>query len=241
MYNKKVMVGNSVAKKRTWQRVWYLASSAIVIAVLACSLVLVGMRLVGLQPVTVMSGSMTPNYPVGSLVYVKEVNSAGLKEGEVITFVTDDGTVVTHRIVEVVTETKEDGRTSVKYRTKGDANEVPDGKLVLPDNVLGTPVIIIPQLGYVAYYIQQPPWIYLVLVVGTLLVSSALMPSVMRARQRWAERKKGGATSTTKMKQTEKMGKETPNNLKTKVAKSGKAAKSKAAAKRSVAKKRGVE
>ena len=53
---------------------------------------LVGMRLFGFELYTVMSGSMEPEYHVGSLIYVKAVDPATLNQGDVITFVADEET-----------------------------------------------------------------------------------------------------------------------------------------------------
>ena len=51
---------------------------------------LVGVRLVGLQVFTVLSGSMEPTYHVGSLIYVKDVDYKELEAGDVITFMLDE-------------------------------------------------------------------------------------------------------------------------------------------------------
>jgi hypothetical protein len=98
-----------------------------------------------------------------------------LKKGDVITFMADEETVVTHRIDEVIHENA-DGETITKFRTKGDANDVADAKLVHYKNVLGVPAFSIPLLGYLAFYIQRPPGLYIALIVGTLLVASVFLP-----------------------------------------------------------------
>lgn len=67
----------------------------------------------------------------------------------------DENTVATHRVVEVVPD--EDDPSTLRFRTKGDANDAEDGSLVHYKNVIGTPVFTIPKLGYAANYIQPPP------------------------------------------------------------------------------------
>ena len=85
------------------------------------ALLLVGARLFGLQVYTVLSGSMEPTYHTGSLIYVKKVDPYTIRDGQVITFMLDENTIATHRVVGVVPD--EEDSTVVRFRTKGGANE----------------------------------------------------------------------------------------------------------------------
>ena len=76
-------------------------------------------NVLGYKPYNVLTGSMEPTYPVGSLIYIKKVAADTLKPGDVIT-VSSGGTPITHRIVEIDSEQK------LVY-TKGDANQNVDG------------------------------------------------------------------------------------------------------------------
>ena len=159
--------------KTIWNAVtWVIVAAAVLLAVL-----LVGARLVGLRTFTVLSGSMEPTYHTGSLIYVKKVDAANLSEGTVITFMLDENTVATHRIVGVVPDEDEPG--VVRYRTKGDANEAEDGSLVHYKNVIGTPVFSIPKLGYVANYIQHPPGTYVTISVGAMVLLLMFLPELI--------------------------------------------------------------
>ena len=160
---------------RRLQRFWYLSSSAIVAIILAFAVMLVAVRLFGFQMFTVTSGSMEPNYPVGALIYTSPVDAATIKEGDVITFMNNETTIVTHRVVEVVEETGTNGKV-LRFRTKGDVNNTSDGKLVHYKNVIGKPIVTIPMLGYVAYYLQRPPGLYISLIVCTFLISLIIIP-----------------------------------------------------------------
>ena len=77
-------------------------TTIIVVMVVILAIMLVGVRLFGLQVYSVLSGSMEPEYPVGSLIYVKKVDYKELKVGDPITFLLDKDTVVTHRIIVVL-------------------------------------------------------------------------------------------------------------------------------------------
>ena len=144
--------------------------------VVLLAIALVGVRLVGLQPFVVLSGSMEPTYHVGSLIYVKSVNHKDLGVGDPITYMVSQDTVVTHRIIEVLVD-EEDPET-IRYFTQGDANDVPDGSSVHYKNIIGKPVFSIPYLGYVSNYIQNPPGSYVSIAAGALLILLVFLPDI---------------------------------------------------------------
>ena len=145
--------------------------------VVLLAIALAGVRLIGLKPYVVLSGSMEPIYHVGSLIYVREVDPFELEAGDVITFMLDEDTVVTHRVVEVVPD--EDDPTVVRFKTKGDANEAADGSPVHYKNVLGTPVLTLPYMGYVSNFIQNPPGMYIAMAVVVLIFFAAFLPDAL--------------------------------------------------------------
>ena len=187
---KSLMYNKLVDKKRVIRRYWGIFTTIIVAIVFVLAVLLVFFRLFGYEIYTVMSGSMEPTYHVGSLIYVKPTDTNTLQKDDVITFMADENTVVTHRIDEIVTETADDGTETLKFRTKGDANGIADGKLVHYKNVLGKPSFSIPLLGYLAFYIQRPPGIYVALVVGTLLLAAVFLPMFTKGKEGTREKKK---------------------------------------------------
>lgn len=88
----------------------------------------------------VETGSMEPTLTVGSVIISKKPqDAAALKVGDIVTFRTETGYVVTHRIIEVIRG------SPVSYRTKGD-NPInsPDQELLVPERVIGVLVVKIP-------------------------------------------------------------------------------------------------
>ncbi len=158
------------------KKVWNAVNSILVALVVILAVLLVGARLVGLQVFTVLSGSMEPAYHTGSLIYVKKVDPASIKEGQAITFLLSENTVATHRVVEIVPDEEDPG--VLRFRTKGDANDSPDGGLVHYKNVIGVPVFTIPYLGYVANYIQRPPGMYVAIAAGAVLLLLVFLPDL---------------------------------------------------------------
>ena len=162
--------------KKTVFKIWNVISSILLGILLLLAILLAGGRPFGLRPLTVLSGSMEPTYHVGSLIYVKSVDYTELEPGDVITFMLDEDTLATHRIVEVVPDAEDP--TVLRFRTKGDANDVEDGGLVHYKNVVGTPVFSIPMLGYLASYIQNPPGMYIAISVGAILLLLIFIPDL---------------------------------------------------------------
>ncbi len=85
----------------------------------------------------VVTGSMEPTIPVGTLLISRQVDIGAVAANDIICFHTENaqiyGSVVTHRVVDILTGA--DG--SVLLKTKGDANLVADGYLVSRDNFIG--------------------------------------------------------------------------------------------------------
>jgi len=160
----------------TIKRVWNWISGVLVGIVVLLVLALVGVRLVGLKPYVVLSGSMRPTYEVGSLVYVKSVDYRELKVGDPITYMISQDTVVTHRIIEVLVD--EENPETLRFVTKGDANDQPDGASVHYKNIIGKPVFSVPYLGYVSNYIQNPPGMYIAIAAGAVLILLVFLPDV---------------------------------------------------------------
>lgn len=159
------------------KKIWNGVSTVVVILVVVLALLLAGARLVGLQVYTVLSGSMEPNYHVGSIIYVKEVKPETLKVGDAISFMISENTVATHRIIEVLPD--ENDANVIRFRTKGDNNDIPDTNPVHCNNVLGKVVGTIPLLGYLSDYVQNPPGTYIALCAAIILVLTVFLPDII--------------------------------------------------------------
>ena len=161
---------------RSIKKVWNWVSGVLVVIVALLAVALVGVRLFQLKPFVVLSGSMEPEYHVGSLIYVKSVDYKTLQVGDDITYMLDKDTVVTHRIIEVLVD-EEDPET-LRYFTQGIANEVPDATSVHYKNIIGKPVFTIPYLGYVSNYLQNPPGMYIAIAAGAILILLVFLPDL---------------------------------------------------------------
>jgi signal peptidase len=180
--------GRSVAK-----RIGNAVSWVVSILIIAAALLMLVPALLGLQRYVIVSGSMEPTIPTGSVVYDEAVPVPELKVGDVITFLppkefefTDP---VTHRIVDISPVTAGSKINdeavpsgSVQIHTKGDANEDVDPWAMVPDQPeMARVKFHIPWLGYV-YMALSNRWVQL-LVIGL----PALVIGIMVVVALWRE------------------------------------------------------
>ena len=85
-------------------RIWNVLLTLFLLIAAALVIAFAGVRLVGLTPYAVLSGSMEPQYPVGSLIYVKDADPSSVEVGQAITFRQGSGTLVTHQVYEIDSE-----------------------------------------------------------------------------------------------------------------------------------------
>lgn len=201
------------------RKIWSLISTLLVTCMILLAIALVGVRVVGLTPYAVLSGSMEPAYHVGSLIYVKDIAPEDVEIGTPITFVVNEELLVaTHRVVDIETFTTkqeliadeagnpildENGKEqyqevpldepSYYYQTKGDANEEVDGSPVYYKNLLGTPVFTIPYLGYLSSWLQTRQGMIMGISIALVVIILTFMPDILRALDDKPEDKKKSA------------------------------------------------
>lgn len=118
-----------------------LSALLIVLLAIALAAVLVSKLVFGVEMKAVLTGSMEPELPVGSLLIIKPAEYTEIKVGDDITFVRDENlTLVTHRVIQKDDETQ-------KITTQGIANNSPDNPTSF-ENVVGKVVFHIPVVGY---------------------------------------------------------------------------------------------
>jgi signal peptidase len=170
------------------KKFWNVFSWALIAIIVVLAILLAGVRLVGLRPFMVLSGSMEPTYHVGALIYVKPCDPADVKVGDAITFVLDENlTVATHRVVSI------DAANQYFY-TKGDANNASDGAPVYFKNLIGRPVFTIPYLGYVSNWITNPPGMYITITAAAVFVILLFLPDAVRKADEADKRKERAET-----------------------------------------------
>ena len=117
----------------------------LLIAVILACIPLTVPRVMGYQIYSVVTGSMEPEIPVGSMVYVKSIAPKELKEKDVVAFYggRDTNAIITHRVVH-------NNLISGQIITKGDANKTADMNPVSYSDVIGIVEYTIPKAGALA-------------------------------------------------------------------------------------------
>ncbi|WP_439026236.1 signal peptidase I [Haloarchaeobius sp. DT45] len=120
------------------------------------------------QTYVVLTGSMEPAISPGDVVVVSKVNPETVAVGDVIVYTRSGQDVpTTHRVLEV-TETEQG---QLAFRTKGDANEDPDSRLVPASNLIGAVTLTLPFIGHVIAFVNSPEgFIAMVLLPFGLLI-----------------------------------------------------------------------
>jgi signal peptidase len=141
-------------------------------------------RLAGATPYVILTGSMQPQMPPGTLVVVKPVKADEITTGAVVTYQlrSGDPTVVTHRVTSVGL----DGHGELRFVTKGDANEQPDTRQVMPVQIKGQRWYYVPYLGYVTSVVtgEQRQIGLMIVVIGLFGYSAAMFLGAARDRRR---------------------------------------------------------
>jgi len=152
----------------TARRATRLATSVVGGVVLCACLAMLFLLGIGPQfgwyrTATVLSGSMTPKLPIGSVVVEAKINNVQIKVGDVITYhyPTGDHHLITHRVARII-----EAGSRPTIQTKGDANNTPDPVVKLQEPYVWTVRSDIPKLGYVLLWLRNPR----VHFVGQLLI-----------------------------------------------------------------------
>jgi signal peptidase len=145
----------------------------------------------GYQTLAVLSGSMEPVYPVGSIVFVQKVPAEEIKVGDPITFrVSNDGTYATHRVVRIDSDQKQ-------FITKGDANDVEDGPTDFANFVGRASNYSVPWLGYISIYIKTPIGIMAMTGVAVVMILLTFLPEIFTKEKESTENRESQEPQTT--------------------------------------------
>jgi len=157
------------------------ATTVAALAIVATFTLLVALpRVTGGAALTVLTGSMSPTIPQGSVVLVRPVEDPlRLNSGDVITFQAAPGVeeLVTHRVVRFQPDT-----TPPSFITKGDANRGEDIDPVPVGAVRGEVWFHVPHFGNVSEFVRGPRGWGLLAAFGGVMVLTHLI-GMLRPRR----------------------------------------------------------
>ena len=180
----KGVVSFPVQKKRFSKK--QVAVFSVAFVLLLCFFVLVVVPSVkgDLRFLTVRSGSMEPTINVGDIVVVSTVvGFDDIKVGDVITFRysgdSDPNRFITHRVIDVV-----EGEFEKSFKTKGDANEDEDLRMVSSSEFVGKTVMVIPFVGYFTDFARSTAGYVLFILIPAVLIISFEVVRIFRIRKK---------------------------------------------------------
>ncbi|MGX1792799.1 signal peptidase I [Microbacterium sp. NPDC055312] len=145
---------------------------ALLVGILAVGALAIAVpALTGSTALTVLTSSMEPHLPPGTMVVVRPTDAADVEPGMVLTYQLRSGepTLITHRVTQVLAGV--DGER--RFITKGDNNAAADADPVREVQVRGTVWYAIPWLGWAAVAITGPHRAVMVTVAVVLLFGYA--------------------------------------------------------------------
>jgi len=127
----------------------------------------------------VLSGSMEPALPVGSMVFTK--SKPNYKVGEIISFNQGNKTI-THRVA---------GKkhTDNTFLTKGDANEEADTWSVAQQEIIGASVFHIPYIGYFSEFVRTPKGFVAFVVIPASIIIYEELKKIFNELKRFIQKK----------------------------------------------------
>lgn len=159
----------------------FLSTIILVVLIVLAGLLFVP-YIAGCSELAVLTGSMEPTIPVGSLIYIKEVQPENLQPGDVITYHLTDDTLVTHRVVEVNTQEQ-------YVITQGDANSEPDGQIQF-EQIKGKMLFHLPYLGYISLNIRTKVGIYAICGILVAIILLTFLPEIFTPEEEGAHASK---------------------------------------------------
>lgn len=137
----------------------------------------------GYKSFVIVSGSMEPTIMTGDAILVKEVSEDEIKTNDIISF-SQEGTIVTHRITEMIEE-----NGVKKYKTKGDNNNSEDKEKITYEKIEGKYQFKIRQFGVIVEILKNK--ITLILLILTIIFIYYYRGKIEnRKKQRKEKRKK---------------------------------------------------
>ena len=176
------------AKSRA-REVWSSLSSGLMVGlILSIGLVAVLAIVIpaagGGRALTVLTSSMEPTLPPGTMVVTMPVRTAEIKVGDVLTYQLRSGEplLVTHRVMQRLY--RMDGSTV--FRTQGDNNDLPDKEFVQEVQIVGTVRYSIPYLGWVTRLFtgEFGAWLIRGIVAALFTYAGVMLISWFRDRRR---------------------------------------------------------
>ena len=145
-------ISNKINNKRMTKKIFKYIILSVLIILFIINLILSfeeNTHIFGIYMFNIVSESMEPTLEINDVVVVQRCEPSQLQKKDIITF-QQDNRIISHRIMDI---TKENG--TIKFKTKGDNNDIPDPGKVEEGQVYGKVLFPIKKIGKAVSYIQN--------------------------------------------------------------------------------------
>lgn len=129
----------------------------------------------------VLSGSMSPSIPTGSVIYTQKQSEYMV--GDVIAF-QKGNQVITHRLMII-----EGAGGNTQFKTMGDANDSLDQESIAPDKVLGKVFLKAHHIGFLVVFLKSIPGFAMLIILPALLFIGLELWDMKKEFEKEVERK----------------------------------------------------
>jgi signal peptidase len=125
-----------------------LSAGLLLFVAFVAALVVVVPAATGSTPYTILTTSMEPSYPPGTLIIVKPTDPQAINVGDVVTYQvkSNEPEVITHRVIQILHSSDPD--VELQFVTQGDNNGSPDGA-IRAVQIRGVVWYAVPWIGYI--------------------------------------------------------------------------------------------
>ena len=131
---------------------------------------------------TVVSHSMQDEIPKGSFILVKSIDSQELAIGDVITYMRDRNTSITHKIVDIYENYNNSGTRG--FQTKGVNNANPDVDVVHGSTIVGKVLFVLPAVGELMAYLAANVYIVFIIFGLCVIISFCLRGLFVKSKNK---------------------------------------------------------
>jgi len=152
--------------------------------IIMITIIMILIKIFGWNMFSINSASMSPQYPVDTLIIVQPVEPDDIQIGDVITYVfNEEGLPVTHRVINIDKQNK-------TFTTRGDANNSEDPMPILWDNLIGKVVLKVPKIGKPVRFITAKENRHII--IAAIVILFAIPPGIDVIKKYTGNKKKGG-------------------------------------------------
>jgi len=172
-----------------------LSVGILLVVIALAGVLLVVPKVSGSVPLTILTQSMEPRLPPGTLIVVRPVDTDTLEVGDVATYQirSGDPAVITHRITAI--SSASDGTRTFTFQ--GDNNASPDSLPVTPEQIQGELWYSVPLVGWANQAVNGQARSWIIPAAAVALIAYSVVTITVAAVQTRRKRRRSAADDVT--------------------------------------------